>query len=186
MKYLLTLPLVLICTTEMAVACGGGGRSGSGFSSRSLDGGVRTVGVPMVSPIAAQTARFNMARQAAIAQTNAYNAAMRPIRLAKANRIRQQKLAQRQARAEIRIAKLEAKRRYQQEFLAKARTWTDSTGKHTVTAILADANDWGVRLKKEDGSFVNVAYDRLSSPDQVWVASVRGDDSKNGVMLARL
>lgn len=140
----------------------------------------------MMQAVAMQSAQFSMARQTAVAQANAYNARMHPIRLAKANRMREQRLAFRNARKEIRIAKLEAQRQQEREFLVKARRWTDSTGNHEIVAILADANAWGVKLQKKDGSTVNVPMEKLSSPDQTMVASVIANGIDNGVMLAGL
>lgn len=142
---------ILICSSELASACGGGLKSG-GLARGRFGGGVPIVATPMANPmfqrIAMQSAQFSFARQAAVAQANAYNARMYPVRLAKANQIRQQRLAFRESRKEIRLAKLEAQRQQEREFLAKARTWTDATGNHKVVAILADANAWGVKLQK--------------------------------------
>ncbi len=181
---------ILICSSELVSACGGVG-SGARIARGSFGGGVPIVSAapaanPMFAAIAMQNAQFAMARQAAIAQANAYNARMRPVRLANASRVRQQRLAMREARKEIRIAKLEAQRHEEQEFLAKARTWTDVTGNHQVIAVLADANAWGVKLQKKDGSTVNVPMERLSSPDQTVVAAVIARGIDNGVMLAGL
>jgi septal ring factor EnvC (AmiA/AmiB activator) len=134
-----------------------------------------------------QSAQFNMARQAASARAAAYNAQMRPVRLANASRVRAEKIARRTARTEFRIAKLEAAKKEQQAFLAKARTWTDSTGSHRVLAVLVDATDVAVKLRKQDGDVIAVPLERLSSPDQSWVASAV--DEKRGekaVMLVSL
>lgn len=181
---------ILICSSEFASACGGGG-SGSKLARGSFGGGVPLVSAspvanPMFQAVAMQNARFSMARQAAVAQANAYNARMRPVRIANANRVRQERLAMREARKEIKIAKLQSQQREQQEFLAKARTWTDRTGKHKVVAVLADANAWGVKLQKKDGTTVNVPMQRLSSPDQTVVAAALVEGIDNGVMLAGL
>ncbi len=180
----------LFVASEIASACGGGSSSlarGGRFATGS-SGLVRSpISSPLVSSVTAQSMRMNMARQAAIAQARAYHAQMRPIRIEKANRMREQKIAQREARAQIRIAKLEENKRKQQEFLADARTWTDSTGKHTLVAILEDANGWGVKLRKQDGGHVNVPHKRLSSSDRAWVAyEIEKADRDNRFMIAGL
>ena len=51
--------------------------------------------------------------------------------------------------------------------LASGRTWTDSTGKHTVEAAFVDLKDGKVRLKKEDGKIITIPIERLSDADRV-------------------
>ncbi len=188
MTRLLALTAIFsLASYDYVGACGGSEK----FASRGSFGvPVASVGVPMVNPMsrgmAVQQAQFAMSRQAAYAQAAAYNARMQPIRYANANRARQERLAHREARKEVRLAKLEAKRQAEQIFLAKARTWTDSTGNHQVVAILADANAWGVKLQKQDGSTVNVPMENLSSPDQSVAAAFIARGMGNGVMLAGL
>jgi len=46
------------------------------------------------------------------------------------------------------------------------RTWTDSTGKYKVTATLIDLRDEKVRLKREDGTILEVPLSRFSAEDQ--------------------
>ena len=177
MRTLLVSAVILsmgIC--QYADACGGGGRGGKiAFGGRS-SGFDRSPIVSNFSPqnqmIAMAQGQINMARQAAAMQAIAYNNQMRPIRMANAARVRQMKIARREARKTIMLAKLEQKRRVEQEFLARSRSWTDSTGEYQVTAVLADANDWGVKLRKADGSFVTVPMNRLSVPDQTWVVQM--------------
>lgn len=188
MKRLLVLAVIFTLTSyQDADACGGGG---SGVSSLAAYGG-RSVSfvyyVPSVNPLALQQSQYQAqycrARQAASARAAAYKARMQPIRLANARRIRAEKLALREARIEKRLAKLEAAEREQQAFLAEARTWVDTTGEYQVLAILVDANDWGVKLKKKDGSTVNVPIGQLSSSDRVYVASVIKRDDQKGILL---
>ena len=55
--------------------------------------------------------------------------------------------------------------------VASARTWTDSTGKHTVEAEFVDLKDGKVRLKKEDGRTITIPIERLSEADRAYVKS---------------
>jgi hypothetical protein len=52
---------------------------------------------------------------------------------------------------------------------AITRTWTDSEGKHTIEATFGGMIGDKVRLKKTDGSSVDISLDRLSEEDQTWV-----------------
>ncbi|MCG8649058.1 MAG: hypothetical protein MI861_04460 [Pirellulales bacterium] len=122
------------------------------------------------------SSQLRMAKQTAIIQAAAYNASVRPIRIANATRVREAKLAGREARKEARFAKLEEQRQLErqrqaesQEFLMKARRWTDSTGKHELMAVLVYASSWGVTLLKQDGTGVHVPMHRLSRNDQQYV-----------------
>ncbi|MBM4091983.1 MAG: hypothetical protein FJ276_21510 [Planctomycetes bacterium] len=51
------------------------------------------------------------------------------------------------------------------------RKWTDSTGKYSVEADFVDCEDRKVRLKKPDGSVINVPMVKLSAVDQRYVKS---------------
>jgi len=64
--------------------------------------------------------------------------------------------------------------------VASARTWTDSTGKHTVEAEFVDLKGGKVRLKKANGSTLSITLDKLSSADQEYVRNQtkRGDSKK--------
>jgi hypothetical protein len=53
--------------------------------------------------------------------------------------------------------------------MALARTWTDSSGKHTVEAEFVDLKDGKVRIKKESGEIITVPVEKLSEPDQEFV-----------------
>lgn len=53
--------------------------------------------------------------------------------------------------------------------LAVARTWTDSTGTHTLEAEFVDFKDGKVNLKKEDSKTVAIPIERLSESDQEFV-----------------
>ncbi|MBN2296922.1 MAG: hypothetical protein JXM70_31140 [Pirellulales bacterium] len=50
-----------------------------------------------------------------------------------------------------------------------ARTWTDSTGKHSTEAKFVEVADGKVKLCKADGSFSLLPIDRLSTADQQWI-----------------
>ena len=52
---------------------------------------------------------------------------------------------------------------------APARTWTDSTGKHTIEAELIDVRDGKVRLKKENGNVITLPVDKLSEADRKYL-----------------
>jgi len=49
-----------------------------------------------------------------------------------------------------------------------ARKWTDSTGTHTVEAEFLGITDGNVRLKKEDGTVLNVPLEKLSTADRAF------------------
>ena len=46
------------------------------------------------------------------------------------------------------------------------RTWKDASGKFTLEAVLVDVKNGNVRLKKENGEIISVAFDKLSTQDQ--------------------
>jgi hypothetical protein len=52
---------------------------------------------------------------------------------------------------------------------AEPRTWTDDSGKFTVTARFDGVINANVRLLKEDASQVTVPLARLSTEDQQWI-----------------
>lgn len=64
-------------------------------------------------------------------------------------------------------------RKKQREAEAKAmvRTWTDSTGKHTIEAEFRGMVDGKVKLRKMDGSEISLPLEKLSDADQKWVRS---------------
>jgi formylglycine-generating enzyme required for sulfatase activity len=49
------------------------------------------------------------------------------------------------------------------------RTWTDSTGKHSIQAEFVDLKDGKVRLRKQDGTEIAIAIDKLSDADRKFV-----------------
>ncbi|MFK8115130.1 MAG: SHD1 domain-containing protein [Rubripirellula sp.] len=177
--------LTTISCCEVSVACGGSGQSSQASSSSFRGGNASgiTSRYPTTSPIAMQAARANMARQATLAQTRAYNAQMMPTRIANANKVRAEKAALRESRAQTRIAKMESRQREQQQFLAKARTWTDRSGKFEIVAILADATDRHVKLTKQDGTHISVPINRLCSDDRSYVDA---EMHEQRIMLASL
>ncbi len=52
---------------------------------------------------------------------------------------------------------------------AEFRTWTDVTGKHKLEAKFVHFKDGKVRLKKKDGSEVDVPLEKLREADQTLV-----------------
>ena len=46
------------------------------------------------------------------------------------------------------------------------RTWTDSSGRHTVKAAFLELRDDNVRLKKENGDVIQVPLNKLSEADR--------------------
>ncbi len=65
--------------------------------------------------------------------------------------------------AERRKAELESRRG------EVTRTWTDSSGTHSVEAEFVGCTSGAVKLRKADGSIVTLALDKLSEDDQEWV-----------------
>ena len=55
---------------------------------------------------------------------------------------------------------------------AQARTWTDSTGKHSIEAEFVGVEDGKVQLRKVDGSLIAVPLERLSEADRRHVQSL--------------
>jgi hypothetical protein len=62
--------------------------------------------------------------------------------------------------------------------LAEPRTWTDSSGQHTVRAEFIRCAGDEVVLKTESGREISLPLDKLSQPDQAHVASLRTELSK--------
>lgn len=56
---------------------------------------------------------------------------------------------------------------------AKPRTWTDSTGKFSVEATLADIKDGQATLKRTDGRTVTLPVERLSQADQDYLKELQ-------------
>jgi len=52
---------------------------------------------------------------------------------------------------------------------ALARKWTDSTGKYAVEAKFVDFKKGTVQLRKEDGTLIRIALEKLSEADQEFV-----------------
>ena len=57
------------------------------------------------------------------------------------------------------------------EELPAERTWTDVTGKYKTRATFAGFADGVVKLKRINGQFIEIAIEKLSGPDQDYVAS---------------
>lgn len=57
------------------------------------------------------------------------------------------------------------------------RTWTDSTGRFKIEAVFESQTAFEVVLRKQDGTKIKVAIDKLSAADQEYVA---GLDSQSG------
>lgn len=172
---------------ETALACGGGGGSQS-IPGRSGPTGLLTFGTGF-TPTQAAASQFSQAlrqRSISAARLAQYNASLRAARLANAERTRQERIAKRETRAATRLAKLDAERNARQSFLANARTWTDSSGRYSLSAALVGSDEQSVRLKKADGSTVHVPHQRLSVSDRIWLASRKDARGDNGEMLASL
>ena len=74
---------------------------------------------------------------------------------------------------------------------ASARKWTDNTGKYSIEAILVEAKDGRVRLKRQDGKIITVPISKLSKADQSYLDSIakvkeRPTDAKDRVETANL
>ncbi len=52
---------------------------------------------------------------------------------------------------------------------AKWRTWTDSTGRHTVEAKFGGMMAGKVKLTKKDGATIQLLLEKLSDEDQKWI-----------------
>ncbi len=52
-----------------------------------------------------------------------------------------------------------------------SRTWTDSTGTYKIEAEFISATGGKVKLRKPDGSEIELPMDKLSQPDQEWIKS---------------
>lgn len=79
-------------------------------------------------------------------------------------------------KARIAKEKVEAKAKADQEQKAavekaKWRTWTDSTGKHTIEAKFRGMAAGKVRLNKHDGNTIQLPFEKLSDEDQKWIES---------------
>ncbi len=62
----------------------------------------------------------------------------------------------------------QAKRREEVEAV-KWRTWTDSSGEHTIEAKFAGMTAGKVKLVKRDGSTTQLPLEKLSADDQEWI-----------------
>jgi hypothetical protein len=49
------------------------------------------------------------------------------------------------------------------------RNWTDASGQHKTRAVLEAVEDGTVRLRKADGSIVELPIEKLSEADQRWI-----------------
>lgn len=49
------------------------------------------------------------------------------------------------------------------------RFWTDASGQHRIRATLESVDDGQVKLKKEDGTSIELALEKLSAADQRWI-----------------
>ncbi|NQU23711.1 MAG: trypsin-like peptidase domain-containing protein [Candidatus Nealsonbacteria bacterium] len=64
-----------------------------------------------------------------------------------------------------------------QELETGSRTWTDSTGKHTVVATFEKIEDGKVYLKKKDGESVDLPLARLSEADRLLAEKLQKQQS---------
>lgn len=58
---------------------------------------------------------------------------------------------------------------FHEQFTTTTRTWTDSSGKHSVEAKFFDLEGDVISLKKQDDATITLDLDRLSSSDKAWV-----------------
>jgi hypothetical protein len=52
---------------------------------------------------------------------------------------------------------------------AARRTWNDATGRFSIEAEFVSADDERVKLRKKDGSTVDVPIKKLSKADRDWI-----------------
>lgn len=169
----LSLALCLLVST-VASACGpgefnGGLARGGGFKGDFARYGGFNPNQFAVQRYGAQQQMMAAARQQFALQAAARRARMKPIRMAKAMQMRQDVLAKREVLRTELLAKREARQRAEAEFLASARTWIDSTGKHNVTAQFVMYENGAVKLKRSDGKVITVPMKKLSLGDIAWV-----------------
>lgn len=72
---------------------------------------------------------------------------------------------------------------------ADSRTWKDATGAFSLDAELVEVSEGKVKLKKEDGTIIEVEISRLSSADQQFVKaadSKTSDSSSANISLSQL
>ena len=74
------------------------------------------------------------------------------------------------AKAKAEHARIEAQRKAAAE-AAKWRTWTDSTGTHTIEAKFDGIALGNVKLVKKDGTAIRVPLEKLSQEDQEWIVN---------------
>jgi len=60
--------------------------------------------------------------------------------------------------------------------LGKTRTWTDNTGQHKIQAELVEVANGVAKLKKKDGTIVEVPLEKLSKTDQRWIENNQETD----------
>ena len=67
------------------------------------------------------------------------------------------------------------------------RTWHDASGRHSLKATFVSAETGIVRLRKADGSTIDVPIDKLSDEDRKYIISTRaGTESKKGPTMKGL
>jgi hypothetical protein len=64
--------------------------------------------------------------------------------------------------------------------MADSRTWKDATGTFSLEAEFVEVTDGNVKLKKDDGTIVEVPISRLSSGDQQYVKTHQSGSSGAG------
>ncbi len=70
--------------------------------------------------------------------------------------------------------------------VAKAHTWTDASGKHTIEAEFVSLSSGSVTLKKTDGETISLPLEKLSSVDQEFAKSTATKaDSDNPFVLLK-
>ena len=65
---------------------------------------------------------------------------------------------------------------------AESRVWTDSSGKHKVTATLMSRDGTTIRLRRADGKTIVMQMEKLSAEDQAYIESLDSNPFEQGVV----
>ena len=65
---------------------------------------------------------------------------------------------------------------------AESRVWTDSSGKHKVTATFMSRDGATVRLRRQDGKTIIMQMERLSADDREYIESLDSNPFEQGVV----
>lgn len=75
------------------------------------------------------------------------------------------------ARKAVEASRAVANAKREKDEAAKWRTWTDSTGQHTIEAKFSGIIAGKVQLTQHDGTRIQLALEKLSEEDQEWIKS---------------